>query len=425
MNDDTSNNPYRDNDNVLAPFAGRQSAYARLHQYLKSPVNGQAIIFVGQRRVGKTAFLRHFSAVFDDTFLGIYIPLKQLTFNDEADFWLALVQNTLNVLAERDLTLSRLPGIPPQRDNLREWLSNSWLPELWHVIRYHRQLVILMDDAQALIGENGQLPKGLFAYFHELMDKHPQLKLVMTIHTPYESHFSGIESLFNLSESFRLTNLSRDEIASVLTDPVKDSYRLTDQCIDEVYRATGGQPQFVQRAGYQIFQRWQEHSIVTLDDVKAIVLTIYAQSHSELEAMWQETTSNERLILNAISHLVYENPLQTVDSAAIEGWLLESDYPLDATAIHATVRSLEYREILANTPSGIRLTAGLMQKWLLENAQSMRVAVSPPPLGRQRLMWLALVIIALAIGLLVVINLSSAPQQSNNPPEPTVTLEIR
>jgi hypothetical protein len=423
MND--SSNVYRDDDSVLAPFAGRQPAFARLHQYLKNPANSQAMIFAGQRRVGKTAFLKHFNAIFDDTFVGVYIPLKELTFTDEADFWLALIQKTLYILAERDLTLSRLPEIPPQHDNLREWLANSWLPELWHVIRYHRQLVILADDAHTLIDARGQIPKGLFAYCHELMEKHPQFKLVMTIHTPYENYFSGVEPLFNLSEIFRLTRLSREETASVLTEPVGDFYRLTEQCIDEVYRATGGQPQFVQRAGYQIFCRWQESSIVTLDDVKAIVLTIYLQSQAELEEIWRESTSNERLVLNAVSHLFYENPLQAADPTAIESWLLETDYPMDATAIHATVRSLEYREIIANTPSGIKLSAGLMQKWLLENAQSMRQAASPPSLSRQRLMWLMLVIIALAIGLLLVINFSSAPQPNNNPPEPTVTLETR
>lgn len=425
MNDNRSPNPYRDDDSALAPFVGRQAVFARLHQYLKSPASGQAMVFAGQRRVGKTAFLRHFSKVFDDTFVGVYIPLQQLRFNDEADFWLAMIHATLNVLAGRDLTLSRLPPIPPEHSELREWLADSWLPELWHVIRYHRQLVILADDVHKLIDTSGQVPKGLFAYCHELMEKHPQFRLVMTLHTPYESYFTGIDSLFHVSEIVRLTNLSREETASLLTDPVSDLYHLTDQCIDEVYRTTGGQPQFVQRAGDQIFRRWQQTSVVTLDDVKAIALAIYAQSHAELDFMWQESTSNERLILSAISHLLYENPLKAVDPAAIESWLLETDYPMDATAIHAAVRSLEYRELLISTPTGIRLTAGLMQKWLLENARPTHPAAPTAPSSRQRFMILAVVIIALAIGLLLIINLGSAPPPNNDPPEPTVTLASR
>jgi len=427
INEDSAVNPYHDDDSAVAPFAGRQPAFARLHQHLKSPLTAQAMIFTGQRHIGKTAFLRHFSAVFDDTFLGVYIPLKQLDFTDESDFWLAVIQRTLSILAERDLTLSRLPQIPAQSGDLREWLAESWLPELWHVIRYHRQLVILVDDGQALIDASGQVPKGLFAYYQELMTRHPQLKLVMTVHTPYESYFSGVESLFNISENFRLTHLTRDETGALLTDPVSDQYRLTEQCIDEIYRATGGQPQFVQRAGHQIFQRWKESSLVTLDDVKAIVLTIYAQSHAELAAMWQESTANERLVLIAISRLQYENPLQSVDPSAIESWMLETDYPLDITAIHAAVRSLEYREIVVSTPSGIKMSAGLMQKWLLENAESSRparVQIASP--NRWRLILVAAFIVVLAIGLLVLINLSSAPQSDDNHLlEPTVTLEAR
>jgi hypothetical protein len=141
--------------------------------------------------------------------------------------------------------------------------------------------------------------------------------------------------------------------------------------------------------------------------------------------MWQESTSNERLILSAISHLLYENPLKAVDPAAIESWLLETDYPMDATAIHAAVRSLEYRELLISTPTGIRLTAGLMQKWLLENARPTHPAAPTAPSSRQRFMILAVVIIALAIGLLLIINLGSAPPPNNDPPEPTVTLASR
>ena len=60
-------------------------------------------------------------------------------------------------------------------------------------------------------------------------------------------------------------------------------------------------------------------------------------------------------------------------------------FPLDVTAINATLRSLEYREILQPTPDGISLSASLMQSWLLENARlGRRTQSSAPTAGTSR-----------------------------------------
>jgi hypothetical protein len=427
MNEDAVANPY---ESTSAPFVGRQMAFARLDQYLKNPSGDHAMIFVGQRKAGKTAFLRQFERVFEEVFIGVYIPLQPIT--GEGDLWRTVVVHALGVLSRRDFTMNRLPPMLPELPDeaMRDWLLETWLPEAQALIRPFRQLILLLDDGQRLIEAttSGALPKSVFAHWQEVMKRYPQIRLVMTIDAQHETSMSMMSPILKLEEVVRLTYLSNAESTALLREPVRHFYTLSDQIVEEIYRASGGQPQLLQRAGYHIFRRWQAYSGITPEDVKELMPVIYEESLGELEAIWQELAPNEKLILNTISQLVYENPLGAINSAAIERWMIETDYPMDTTTIHAALRGLEYREIIGNTASGLMIVTGFLQKWLLENTVSHRrnaTAIKEKERlpGRLSLILIALLILILVIGVVLII---SAPQPAGSgEPEPTVTLATR
>ena len=90
----------------------------------------------------------------------------------------------------------------------------------------------------------------------------------------------------------------------------------------------------------------------TLEDVKALTSTIYLYNEADYRVLWDHLGANERLVLTAMSDLLYNDPLGRMDAQAIQSWLVETDFPLDMTAINATLRSLEYREILTRRLTG-------------------------------------------------------------------------
>lgn len=411
MNAEMPVNPYLPDSDYPAPFVGRRDAFARLHHYLKD--GSGALIIVGWPMVGKTAFLRQFDAVFDETFIGVYVSLGAL--GGESNLLRLLVDKTVQTLAARDFTLNRLPETPGTID--RDWLADTWLPEVRSAIRHHRHIVWLLDDAQTLTVPNSRFDPSLFAYLSDLLAIHPYLKLVLTIDTESETRLNVFGELVKTAQMIRLNALTREETAALLREPVSDLYGVTEDAVDEVFRATGGQPQWVQRYGLHIFNHRAE--LITASDVRALLPTIYTQSQNELEALWRQLNDNERLILSATGSLLYADPLRRPDSAAIAAWLVETDYPLDETSVHAAVRSLEYREIL----TGSDLRAGLLQKWLIENA---RLAEKSPP--QQRISSRqAIVVLAIVIGILLAISLALQSGSANTgvesrAPQPTITL---
>jgi hypothetical protein len=441
---------YADEEHLSdAPFAGRKMAFARLYHQLTDPAREHALVILGRRHIGKTALLYAVDSTFSDSFLGAYVPLREVSLDNETEFILALAQAATAALLERGFTLSRLSEMEPPDDQPRAWLDGVFLPGIFGAIRTQRQLVFLLDDADRLLPaiKGKLLTEDTFAFLHDLMLRHPQIGFALTLDAESEHEIPLIQPLVTLNDVYRLTNLSEDETRWLLQDPAEGYYIVPDDSAAAVYEATGGAPSLVEQFGYQLFRRWQMYpdlNVVTLEDTKALTPKVYTYGDDDYRYMWSRLSLNERLVLTAISGLLYGDPLGRIEAATIEGWLVETDYPMDITSINAALRSLEYREIVQATADGLRLTAEMLQTWLLENARlSERAApihtpdadvATPAYAGgrvetarRPRLFSLLAVaaIIGIILAAIILVVLSNTPAgETFVDPQPTVTLAV-
>ncbi len=439
-------NPYHANYGdltgiVTAPFAGRKDAFARLYTRIFDPVNTGAILFLGRQHVGKTALLRNVDPVFKETVVGIYVGMHAISPETESYWLLGLAQVITATLVNQGYTLSRLSQLDPLDDHPREWLEETFLPQVLVAVR--RKLLLLIDDSDRLLAavRKGQLPDDTFAYLLSLTQKFQNLYITMTLDTQFEDDIEAFAPLVAPMDVVRLGNLTSDETQWLLQAPVHGLYSIPDECALAVHRMIGGAPGLAQHFGYEFFRRWEtypELNVFTLDDVKSLTPAIYLYSEGDYRALWERMSANERIVLTAISDLFYNDPLGRLDAAAIQGWLVETDFPLDMTAINATLRSLEYRDILLPTPSGIALGASILQSWLLDNARLGRrlpPSVDPAcdaataPTGRfafvtprlLRTLTIILLVLVIANVLTYVWINSGSPGVPQNA-EPTVTL---
>ena len=126
---------------------------------------------------------------------------------------------------------------------------------------------------------------------------------------------------------------------------------------------------------------------VTPVDVKAVSATLYETNHGFFRGIWTRLSANERQVLTAIAELHHDNPVRKIDSATIERWLLDSDFPMEKTTINATLRSLEHQEWVT-LADGIQFNGDLWQRWLLEHGSEFGLSLkaTDAPLSR-RLRW--------------------------------------
>ncbi len=426
MDSNRSSNPYRPGD-PLAPFAGRQTELARIDHYLKDPAATDALVFLGWRWLGKTALLRRFDSVFDEHYVGVYLPLKTLDLSTENHFIRAVMEATGQALAQRDITINRIPTPEPEMRVLRMWFAETWLPEVLHILRGHRKLVLLVDDAHLwLDAEAGQgWPGATFDFFSDLLREHLQFRMILTFAAEREEPLGQMRPLVQPSSMQRLTHLPLEATTWLLQHTGR--YAVADDALAAIQRATGGHPQLLQRFAHHVYQYHETHPDVvrtTPELVRTLLPGVYHASAEELTSFWAASTNNEQLVLLAICRLRYDDPLKSITPDAISDWLVDSDYPLDRTTVNAALRSLDYREMIAHRLPGIELTCGLLQSWLLESTRH-TAASGPSSLARLRTPILigALVVIVVAALLLITLSNSPQPAASGTPRvAPTVTL---
>ncbi|HYO87128.1 MAG TPA: hypothetical protein VER79_00690 [Candidatus Limnocylindrales bacterium] len=381
-------NPYfpgngDERDLAHAPFAGRQAAFARLYQTLNDPAGGRALLVTGRARIGRTSLLYAFDTAFGDTIVSALVPLRLAPLGSEMDFVLEMAQDVTAGLIKHDVPIGKLNDLKPPAGDARIWFEDEFLPAVFHQLRL-RRLALLIDDADRLLSAMlaEDLPDDLFVYLHKLLERWPALGVILSAPDDDTLDAASFGPLVTLNDHVRLMNLAPDETRWLIQEPVRAWYSAPSEAAAAVQRSTGGAPALVQQFGYHLFSRWEAGNagVLGLDDVRAVTPMVYQGAQDDFRRQWSSYTLNERLVLTAITDLIYDDPLDKISVPVLQTWLTDTDYPLDTTAILSALRSLEYNEIVAGMPDAIVINSGMLQTWLLENARLQGKAMRGEPL---------------------------------------------
>jgi hypothetical protein len=401
-------------------FAGRIPALARLHTYVTdTPTTPSAFTVLGWAGSGKSSLLAQCGTAFGDLFVTVLLPLEQMPTRKTSAWLSAFAVLILGAVERRGFLTEHVPPQPINADEpmLRAWLTQDFLPRILSIIRPHRRLVLLVDDAHYWVNgiAAGDLAADLLQFVDQLLIDYPQLRLILTLDTSHEDVLPALAPLANTQDLYRLQPLSRAECAELFDDAPA-------VFVDGVYSATGGQVVLLNRMA----TLWLP---TRAEPLRTLVDQTYAASVEDFRALWLTLTQEEKIVLTAISGLLYTDPLGTINAEKISVWLVETEYPLDLTAIQAAKRALEYRELLAHTPQGSLPTAGLFQRWLLEYARldnQPHAGEAVRPAARKGLQ-VALVGLGVALAVVMVVlllwSISNVPLGAPTLPiAPTVTL---
>lgn len=409
-----------DNRPVIEPFVARMAIYERIEQQVRQPLHHNLLSILGWQGTGRTTLLQHVNAHFDETIIGVYMAFDSETLADERTLLLALMQQTTQMLATLDYSLSRIPDIPETAtddmplNTLRLWLQDDYLPVIYKIIRPYRHIVWLFDDGDLWLSaaQKTQLTPETQQFLYDLLASSNQLSGVITFDLAHEAGLDTLAPLVSTDNIIRLRFMTHDEATQLLKRYVGG---LSAADYTTLYRATGGVPVWVQRLG-QLIRQTQV--------VPEAITGLYNTSQAEIAAWWQQLSQNEQTLLTAIIGLQYDDPLARRSAERLQQWLIETDTLLDTTAIHATIRSLEYRELLFQSEQGYTLSADIMRRWLLENTQT-PTSSSMPEATANSPHWLLWTLALLILLVIIMIALNQPAMPADNPIAPVATATLK
>jgi len=361
-----SGNPF-DPAQPTPPFAGRDALFARVHQHLTGAPVTHALLFLGRRRSGRTAFLRALRTRLDDSFIGLDLTLTPSVLASESAFWWMVWESGKLAAAGRGLSVHRLPHWPDDKSSSdqRKWLIERGLPELYQLIRPHRRLVLMIDNAEPLADAviRGDLPPDFGEAIGRMFG--PQLGMILSGHLDAEARLRHLAPLIDPDFTVRLTALTLEGVTDLLSSG-RD--RSEAGFAAALHRASGGAPELTLRAAALIHDI-SRGEYYRAEHIRAVMSDLLLWARPGFTLLWENLTTDEQAVLTALAYLRFDQPDKPIQAEQLEAWLADTEYPLDLTAIFSLLRRLEFVEIIDHAHRDVRIRSGVFEQWVRETVR--------------------------------------------------------
>ncbi|MCY6491645.1 nSTAND1 domain-containing NTPase [Leptolyngbya sp. GGD] len=347
-------------------FYGRSELLSKVQKALQT---SNVVLLQGQRRIGKTSFLKQLSVFLKSAegMQAFQAPLVPVIFDIQR-----YVQDTLPQfqwhLAEaiaRELQLTA-PSLPEWEAN-HALFQDVWLPQVYEKLG-DRDLAILVDEFDNLEGQSApQAMQTLIPFLGQLVSSETRLKWVLTLGRQTGKLPIQYDPIESAGQSIRLGFLSHKETRELIETPATNLLTYQPEAIDRIYQLTNGQPHLTQALGSEVFQRVavdQERELVEAADVDEIVPHVLETYSNAISSIVKVPPLEER-VLAAVAQLASEH--QLIDRQKIANLLVRSNIQLSIDELTNTLESLLTWDLLQRNSQHLRISVKIIELWIAEN----------------------------------------------------------
>lgn len=360
-------NPYKVGPPVMGTdFYGRSELLSKVQKALQT---SNVVLLQGQRRIGKTSFLKQLSVFLKSAegMQAFQAPLVPVIFDIQR-----YVQDTLPQfqwhLAEaiaRELQLTA-PSLPEWEAN-HALFQDVWLPQVYEKLG-DQDLVILVDEFDNLEGQAAsQAMQTLIPFLGQLVSSETRLKWVLTLGRQTGKLPIQYDPIVSVAISFRISFLSPEETRKLIELPSNQLLKYQPEAIERIYQLTSGQPHLTQALGSEIFQQVvleEEREIVEISDVDSVVSRTLETYNGAISSIIKVPPIEERVLV-AVAQLTNNN--RSTNRDEIIKLLLERDIQLEIDELTRALNSLLSWDLFKGTLQEIRVYVELVRIWISKN----------------------------------------------------------
>jgi GTPase SAR1 family protein len=365
-------NPYIVGSPVMGDnFYGRDKLLNQVERSLQST---NVVLLQGQRRIGKTSFLRQLAHSLSHEQLEVpKFPLRIPVIFDIQRY----VQDTLPQFQMHLAgSITRALGLTHDKDLLIPSLAeletdstlfqDKWLPQIYNHL-HNQELVILVDEFDNFDEQtSSQAIKSLVSFIGQLVSGESWLKWVFTIGRLSGKISLEYDPILSSGEEFRLTFFSLEETSKLIAEPAKEILTYLPESIEYIYKLTNGQPHLTQAICSKIFEFLldENQSIVTHESIDVAIpqtLDSYGSAISSIAS----TSPIEEKVLIAIAKLTSSDSFTTRNQ--VIDLLVDNGVRLNRDDLSNAIENLLEWELLKGSAESLQITVKFVQLWLLQN----------------------------------------------------------
>ncbi len=344
-------------------FSGREELLYNLRAFWKQPGGKPAVLFLGQRRIGKTTLLNKITrdGLAECKLLPVYVSVQNC--GDEYDL---LSEISRKMAIALNLGEPHLDRQYPRPD------FKSFVSGLKKTLLKRRFLLIL-DEAEELFLA-GEKNFGTFPGFLRGMMQDADYPVLVLLCGAYVLRQMGREydsRIFNTMHEFTVSYMSRAESDEVLQKPARGILEFDPLALSEAYNLTYGQPLLLQLLGDVLIRQFNAMAAakktrgdyVDYNDLKQAAKELTKQHNPVFQQHWQDSDHSTRQVLSAMA-CVEDKQL---DVGAISDALQKNRLSLNQGVLFQVLHQLTEEEIFISEGAGYCYAVPLYRRWVAWN----------------------------------------------------------
>ncbi len=330
-------------------FFGREDVFSFIQENFAAAHHNN-LVLIGQRRTGKSSLLKQLPLRLGEGYVPVYLDGQSIALDPGLPaFFLNLAMEISYALEDRGVSFEA-PSLSDFAERPAYHFERSFLRRVRKAIG-DRHLTLLLDEFEELGSavRRGTLDDSVFGFLRHLIQHGEGISMIFCgTHRLEELPTDYWSVLLNVSLYRHIGFLTYPEAVGLIQDPVAPfGLRYDDLALDKIWHVTSGHPYFLQLLCHSLVNHHNrsQRSYVTVADVNAALDEIMATGEAHFAHLWTESTSEERLILTALSRMM--TLTGRVTPAQVSDYLAERGIALDRQTIGNTLHRLTLRDILA------------------------------------------------------------------------------
>lgn len=350
-------------------FVGRQDVFDFVREHLLGAYQNNVIVLHGQRRTGKTSILYRLGEVLAQSHRCVLIDMQGKAARGEVDFLYSVADDIAYTLENQGITVE----LPPRQEFEQSpefFFRSRFLRGVYDALG-DKNLLLMFDEFEELQKrvQDGKLTPDIFPYLRNLMQHERKVDFVFAGTHKLEELASEYWSiLFNIASYKRISFLTQDEVARLVTEPVAPfGLEYDPLAIERIYQVAAGHPYFTQLICHEMVVHHNEtrRSYLTTTDIDAVLGRIIEQGEAHFKYIWAESGTQRRLVLLALAELLETADAVTLDDVA--ELLRKRGRPLEDHALPQALEDLEARDIVMRSgprSSLYHFRVDLVRRWI-------------------------------------------------------------
>jgi AAA+ ATPase superfamily predicted ATPase len=361
-------------------FFGREDDFSYVEKKIGSAKSNQVLVFCGERRSGKTSILfQILGGRLGERFLPVLVDMQILAgIKSDDHFWRTILKVACDSLKISGLTVDSLDSsVSSQRV---EELFEAFLARLEE--HHPGKIVLFLLDEYELIEEkirDGSLSEFTIHYLSGALESPHRISFVFTGSTNLENRkVSFWRSLLGKSIYRKISYLSANDTARLITEPLKEHVHYPQELIDSIYRLTGGHPFYTQVICQNLVDHLTEddRNEPTKQDLQLIVKGIVDNPLPQMIYSWNSLSDGNKILLSSLAG-VLDGPQAWAGPADVIQYFRQSKLgmPYKREEILILLEETYHKEYLEKRENDLyRFRMDLPRRWIRREHSIWKVA---------------------------------------------------